>query len=231
MVVDALYGAIVEQELDRGLAPDPGDAGYVVGRVALEGLDVRDRFRAESAVAFFDGGLIVERPVAHGVAEKHPDPGGYQLESIGVTGEDYGLDLLLASLATERPEKVVGLVSGLLEYGHPKGAHEVLDMVELRPEFRGRGRAMGLVLGESLVPECGGRNIEGYGYMGGLPVAQRLQEYVHVAEDGANILAGGAQAEGLAYGVPGAVDESVAVYEDEARITFQHGEGVGSIHK
>ena len=103
-------------------------------------------------------------------------------------------------------------------------------MVELRSEFGGRGWTVRLVFGETLVPEGGRRHIEGHGYVSGLPVAQRLEEYVHVAEDGANVFASGAQVERLAYSVPCAVNERVAVYEDEERLALQHGEGVGSIH-
>ena len=213
------------------MRPTLGDARDIVGRVSFERLYIRDDLGAESAVAFLDSGYVVERLVAHGVAEQDPYPRGYELEGIGVAGEDYGVYLPLACLTAKRAKKVVGLVSGPLEYGHAKRAHEVLDMVELRPEFRGRWRTVRLVLGEPLVPECGSGDVERHGNVGGIPVAQRLQEYVHIAEYGANVFACGAQVERLAYSVPGAMNERVAVYEDEERLAFQHGEGVGSIHK
>ena len=164
------------------------------------------------------------------MAEEDPDPGGYQLKRVGVACEDDGVYLPFARLSAERSEKVVGFVAGKLEYGDVEGAHEVLDVVELGPEFGGSGRAVGLVLGEALVSEGGGGYVEGYGYVGGLPVAQGLEEYVEEAVDGADVLAGGAQVEWLAYGVPGAVNEGVAVYEDEEGLAFEGGLCVGSVH-
>ena len=114
-------------------------------------------------------------------------------------------------------EKVVGLVALGLEDGYVKCLHQLSHTVELGAEFRRRRGPLRLVLGEHLVAEGGGGQVECDSAVGGMVVLDGAQEGVGEAVDAGDVLAGGADGEVAADGdgAVGAVHQGVAVDEDQ----------------
>ena len=171
-VVDALDAAVLVDQAYGGLAAHAGDAGDVVGRVALQRLDVGQHLWTESSVPFHDSGLVVDGALLGAGAHEHTHPGRDELEGVGVAGEDQRLDLFPFGLAAQRSQDVVGLVSRHLVGGDSEDGYELPNPSELAAQLGRSGRPVRLVVGELQVAEGRLGEIEGDGAVGRLPVGE-----------------------------------------------------------
>ena len=152
--------AIFENELRRGLEPDAGRAGHIVGRIAGERLDVDDLVGPDS-LEIFDHFLDAEAPLLAracdtGLARSrvvHRHAGLDELHEVLVRRDDENVGAGLARLAGISGDDVVGLVAALLDRDHAErrdcGAHQR----ELRHQFVGRILPVRLVGRVDLAPE------------------------------------------------------------------------------
>ena len=98
VLVDAFDAAELLDEANGSLLADAGDAGNVVGGVALEAFEVGHLLRLE-AVVLADGRFVVDHGVAligtqHEEAHVRPD----ELDHVAVQADDEGIDALLFGL-------------------------------------------------------------------------------------------------------------------------------------
>jgi len=224
MLVYIVNRAELADELDGGLLADAGHAGDVIGLIAGQSLEVGDTFRAD-AVLLFDGGGVEKGGIAEsppGFRVEDPDVGRDELHGIGVTGDDDGLDAPLRRLLAEGAQDIVCLVLIDFKEGDVEGFDQLAHAVDLPYQVVGHGGTLGFVVVEHLVAEGGTFLIEGDGVMGGLELGEDLEEHQGEAVDGADDLAGPGDGKGRCLAVPrgaegmiGAVDDGVAVEEDE----------------
>ena len=104
-----LEGAELLQQLGRGLVADPGDAGDVVGGVALEADQVGDQLRRH-AVALDHPLAIVDLRLGDAPrGGHHPNPVRDHLVDVPIAGHDHHRDLRFAGLADQGGDHVVRL--------------------------------------------------------------------------------------------------------------------------
>ena len=128
-----------------GFLADPGDAGDVVGGVAAQPHQVGDQLRRH-AVALLDGGGVVDLRLADPFrGAHHPHPLADQLVGVAVAGDDHHLDPLLARLADQRGDHVVGLVALDLDVGVAEGLDQRHQVRPLLAQQVGARFALGLV--------------------------------------------------------------------------------------
>ena len=125
----ALERAVLRDQLAGGLVADAGDAGDVVGAVALEPDEVRNLLGLD-AVARLDALRRVDVHVAHAARRHHQrDVVGDELERVAVGRDDRRLDAGLVGERRERRDHVVGLPALELEVA-------VAERLDDRPEVR-----------------------------------------------------------------------------------------------
>ena len=156
-----IEAAELADELRRGLLAHPGDAGDVVGRVALEGLVV-DHLVGPQAEPLVDPGHVVHDGVLDAGTGRHqPHPRRHQLEHVEIDGDDRRLELLVAfELLGDGADDVVGLEPGHLVDGDPQRLHDLAHLRELVAQVVRHPLAGRLVLGVLLVTERRTREIE-----------------------------------------------------------------------
>ena len=139
------------EELRRRLVADAGDAGDVVGRVALQPDQVGHQL-GRHAVAL-DHALVVVDPRVGDPARgrHHPDPVADHLVDVAVAGDDHHRDPGLARLRCERADHVVGLVAVDLDVREAERLGERREVRPLLLEEVGARLALGLVLGVLLL--------------------------------------------------------------------------------
>ncbi len=220
VLVDPLQGSVLLEQPGGGLLAHAVDTGDVVRLVAHEGLVVHQLVRAEALVALLHLLDVVDDGVGEAPAGgQHPGALIDQLEQVHVAGDDERIDVLVLGLPGEGPEEVVGLVPFLLEDGDVQGLHDRPDAVHLRAELVRHLGAVGLVLGVDLVAE-GAPLVEGHGDVGGLLVAQDVQQHGRESVDGVGQLAlRGLEIVGQR--VVGAVGEGVTVDQNQL-LPFRH---------
>ena len=99
------------QQVRRGLVADAGDARDVVRGVALQPVEVGDQLRRDP-VAVDHGLAVVDLRLGDPAARRHhPHALADDLEHVAVAGHDHDVDPLLARLARQRRDHVVGLVA------------------------------------------------------------------------------------------------------------------------
>ncbi len=158
-VVDVLEHALQRpprlQQLRGGLVADPGNAGDVVGRVALEPVEVGDQLGADAvAVDHLLG------PVELGLGD--PPRGGHdldvlvdELEGVAIAGDDRHLDAVGLGPLGERGDHVVGLEALDAIVGVAERVDQRLHVrVLLAQQIRAR-RPVALVLAVDLAPAAG----------------------------------------------------------------------------
>ena len=147
----ALEVAELLQQVGGGLVADAGDAGDVVGGVALEADEVRDQL-GRDAVALDHALAVVDLRVGHAAGGRH-DPHALvdQLVGVAVAGDDHHGDAALLGLLGQGGDHVVGLVA--LDRDVPvaerfdQGAQvRPLQLEQVRP-----GRSLSLVVGADLL--------------------------------------------------------------------------------
>ena len=169
--------------LGRGLLPHARDARQVVARVAAQGREIGVLRRGEAVavhhLARVDPGEVGDAALR----VQHRDVVADQLERVAVAGADEHLEPLGLCLGGQRGDEVVGLVALDPEVGDVQRPQHLLDEVHLAAEVVGRGRAIGLVLGVALAAERGPRDVEAHREVGGLLVAQHVDQHRREAVD------------------------------------------------
>ena len=138
----------------------------------FRGLEVRLLVGRQAAETSADLGVAVYLAVLNGM-EDDPHPGRYQLECVGVAGENHRFDLLLLGGPGQCPNDVVALETLLFEYGYFECPHQFFHAVELVAKLRRSGRPVGLVFREPQASECRRGQVERYGAVGGRPFLDR----------------------------------------------------------
>ena len=220
---DALQRAVLVHELARRLVADPRDAGHVVARVAHEREVVGDERRGDAEPL---GGVLhphpllldARRPAAPGVEEE--DARRDELLEVLVARDDHHVLPGGGSLAGERADHVVGLVPLLGEDRDvvrlEQRAHALHPAVEVVLQPLAQLLARGLVRRVLLVAERQPGVVHPAEVLGAVRGDEALQE-VGDPPRGARVLAA-ARGEGARdEGEERAVDERVAVDEEEAR--------------
>ncbi|MBA7588228.1 hypothetical protein ES708_30280 [subsurface metagenome] len=103
MSVDFFYGAELLEELDGSFFTDAGNTGDIIRCVTCQSLKVSNLPRFDAIFLQYSG-LIVEHSIAEapsGSGIENLYSGGHQLHSIGIAGNDNGVNFLLAGLAAE----------------------------------------------------------------------------------------------------------------------------------
>ena len=208
-----LERAVLRDELAGGLVADPGDAGDVVGRVALEPDEVR-HLVGPDAVAGLDALGRVDLDVGDAARRHHQaDVLGAELECVAVGRDDARPDPGLVRARRERRDHVVGLPALELEVPVAEGLD---DRPEVRELLARAGRA------SAAAPPCtraGARR----GARPRVPrdrdatrpvVGEQLEEHVREPEQRVRRLAV-ARRELLREREERAVGEVVAVHEEE----------------
>jgi hypothetical protein len=181
---ERVEAAVLGDPLGRRLRADTRHAGQVVAVVADESREIAVVLRRH-AVLLQHAGRIAPRHVGHAAHEvQDRDVVVDQLERVAVTRADQDLHALLAGLAGERGDHVVGLVAGLLDVLDAQRVEHLLDQRDLPSEGIGGGRAACLVVAVLLRTERLARHVERDGDVGGLLVAQHVDEHRREPEDG-----------------------------------------------
>ena len=134
-----------------GLLADPGDAGDVVGGVALEPDQVGNRLRGH-APALDHRLAVVDLGLADALGRRHhPDPVADQLVDVAVAGDDHHRDPAPLGLRREGGDHVVGLPALDPDVGEAKRLGERRQVRPLLLEQVGPRLALRLVLGVDLL--------------------------------------------------------------------------------
>ena len=167
-----------------------------------------------------DDGVALVRAV-------HPevDFGRDELGDVTVHAHEAGVDTLLRGLDGERAHEVVRLVALQLVDGDAERLDHLAGALHLAGELLallvGHGDTRGFVSVGDLVAEGRSCGVERDDDMRRLELAEHMEERIREAEGRADQLAGGAELEGLLHhlhGVEGAVDDRVAVDQDETAL-------------
>ncbi len=112
MLEEAVEVAELADELGGGLLADAGHARDVVGRVALEGLEVDDLVGPQPVPLVDPGRVVDDRVLDAGPRRHQPRPVGHELEHVEIAGHDGRVEAARLGLHRERADDVVGLVAG-----------------------------------------------------------------------------------------------------------------------
>ena len=169
--------------LGRRLLPHPRDVRQVVAGVAPQGGEVGVLRRREPVavhhLARVDPGEVGDATLR----VEHHDVVADQLERVAVARGDEHLVAVGLGLRGEGGDQVVGLEALDAEVRDVERPQDLLDEVDLAAEVvRGR-RAVRLVLGVALVAERVPRDVEAHREVGGLLVAQQVDQHRGEAVD------------------------------------------------
>ena len=130
---DLVERAVLLQQLGSGLLADPGHAGDVVARVALEP-EVVGHLCRRDAVALEHLGRTVDDDVGDALLGGHDaDVIGHELERVAVAGDEQHADPGFAPPPRQRAEDVVALPPFELDDGHVERGEQLLDHRETEP--------------------------------------------------------------------------------------------------
>ena len=213
---DLVERAVLADEGARLLGADAGHAGDVVGRVALEAVEVWHELGRDAVVEVVDalGGHDVDVGDAlAGGDDVHAL--GDELVHVAVASDKQHVVAGRLAAAGQGAQDVVALPALELGHGDVHVAQQLLDHGELLVQDRVHGRALRLVLGQHLHAHAGLALVERADDTVWLELLDELHEHRQEAVDG-----GGGAAVGRGHrgrnGVEGAVHERVAV---------DHGDG------
>ena len=186
--VDGVEVTEVLEQLGRCLLADTRDARHVVGRVALEGLEV-DHLAGREPVALEDGGRLVRDRLLDAAAGGHDvRQVGHQLEHVQVAGHDRGGHRPRLRLERQRADEVVGLESLEFVDGDAEGVDQLADPRELLAQVVGHRPPSGLVLLVLLVAERRPGQVEAGDHVVRMHVLVAPQDDAPEAEDGVDQL-------------------------------------------
>ncbi len=213
--VHLLQRAELADQFRGGLLPHSGDAGDVVGGVALESLVVDHLVRPQLEPLPDLRRVVVDRRVDTLARRHQAGVLGHDLEHVQVAGDDRGFDAASGvQVARDRADHVVRLEAGHLVDRDPKGRDNLANLRELRAQVVRHRRASGLVGGELLVAEGGAGEIEACGHVLRPEVLDPSKQDAAEAEDGVYQLALARRQRRQS--VVAAVDEAVAVEQHQS---------------
>ena len=212
---DLLERAVLRDQLTGGLVPDPGDAGDVVRRVALQADEVRHLVGAD-AVPELDPLGRVDVDVRDAPRRHHQrDVLAAELERVPVGGDDTGADPGLVRARGERRDHVVRLPPLELEVRVAERLDDRAEVRELLAEQVGHRPAPLLVRLGDLRP-VGRPGVPRDRDAAGAVVGEELEEHVREAEERVRRLPVG-RLQLLGQREERAVGEVVAVDEEQLR--------------
>ena len=156
-LVDSLVEGIdvpeLGDELGRGLLADPGHPGNVVGRIALERLEI-DHLAGHEAIPIGNLRGVVDDRVLDPRSRRH-ETGLVrdELEHVEIDGDDGRLETLLLGLQGQRADDVVRLVALELIARNAERLDDLADLGKLVGKVVGHLCPGGLVVGVLLVAE------------------------------------------------------------------------------
>src|SRR5215211_5668758 len=154
VLIDAIQGAELPEQVRRALGAYTPHAGDVVRGISREGFVVGDLLRRH-AVLLDDLVPAVHlglRDAAGGT--QHLDPSVHELHGVLVAG-NYEKLHAFRHLARHRGKGVISLEAFGPDGRDVHGLQDLIQVVELRPELLRHGGTLRLVLGEDLQPELG----------------------------------------------------------------------------
>ncbi|MBA7664413.1 hypothetical protein ES703_72474 [subsurface metagenome] len=178
-------------ELDGCFAANTVDTGYVIRGIAYQSFKVDDMLRLNT-VSLSHSCFIIDYSItegAPGFRVKYIYLGRYQLHGIGITGNDYGINALLAGLIAQCAENVIRLVAIKLIYWNMEGFNQLPYPPELINQLIGSRWTLRLILVIHLVPEGRGFSIKSDSVTGGFQLIYYLEQYLGKAENSSHNLA------------------------------------------
>ena len=216
---DRLQVAELPDEGGRGLLPDAGHAGDVVGCVAEQREEIGHALggHAEPLLGvvrrhphlFHSGRSAAARIQQRGVIV-------HELMEILVSRDDDGAQTLARGLLREGPDDVVRLPPFGLDDGHPEGVEDLPAPGERGPEFVGHLLSRGLVLRVDVRAEAVA-GIERDAEIVGCVIADQPHEEAGDSVGGRSVLATRGGERPVDHGEERAVDERVAIEQEERR--------------
>ena len=212
---DLLERAEALQQLGGRLVADPGNAGDVVRRVALQAVEVGDQLRGDP-VAVDDRLVVVDLGVgdaAPGGHDLHARLGVDDLEGVAVAGDDHDRHPGVARAIGDGGDDVVGLEAVDRDVAIAEGVDERLEVRPLLLEQVGPRPARRLVVRRDLLAPRGARVPDDDRRLGPV-LGQQLHEHRGEAEDRVGGKAGRG-GDRLGQGEERAVGKRVAVDQEE----------------
>ena len=211
---EGLERAEVDKQLGRGLVAHARDARDVVGRIALQRLEV-DHLVGVKAVPLVDASGVVDDGRLDPEASRHElRPLRDELQHVQVAGDDDGLQVAQLRLPRERADEIVRLVAGHLVDGDAEGRQGLADDGELLAEVVRRWTARGLVALVAVGAE-GAAHVEAAHDVVGLHVGEAAQDDGPEAEGRVDELALARGQRRLEQGEVRPIDEAVGIEEHE----------------
>ncbi len=212
VLVDALHGAELDQQLGGGLVSDPRHPEDVVGGVALEADEVGNLLRPD-AVALADPLGRVDDHVRDAARGHHDaDLVGGELEGVAVGGDHAHRVALGLGDGGQRADHVVGLVALDPQVAVAERLDQRCEVRLLGLQQLGRRLAVGLVVGVELEP-AGGPLVPGDQHGLGPVVDQQSHQHVGHAQQRVGRLSVH-RLQLLRQGVEAAVGKPVAVHQE-----------------
>ena len=178
-VEELLHGAEVGQQLLGRLLADAGHAGHVVDGVAHEPEEVGDLLDALD-LPLGQHVVLAEqlRRPAGAARAVEQGPLRHELGEVLVGGDHVGRHARRLGPAHEGADHVVGLPAVDAHHGDVEPLEDAEDVGHGRAQVLGHALALGLVLGELLVPVGRLAGVEDGGQVGRLEALQKLQQGV-----------------------------------------------------
>ena len=221
-----LHAAILGQKFGRRLGADAGHPGNVVGCVPHEPEQIDDLFRPFDAEALADFCRPPDlRRVAGAARAVHAHLLRDKLAVVLVRCHHVDVEPFLFGQPSEVADHVVRLEAGLRDGGNPHGLGQGVDVGHACLDVLRGLIAVCLVLGKGLVAEGGARRIEHDGQVGGLLVADDVEDGRGESEYGAGVGPLAVDPRVADEGVVGPENQGEGIDEEELLLGFsgQHG--------
>ena len=190
MLDQAAERAVLDNPLGRSLLPHPGDTGQIVTGIAPECGEV-GVLRRSKAVLLFHRLRCHPREIRHSLAwVEHGGGAGDQLEGVTVARDDRRFQARRLRLSGEGCDEVISFVALTLQVANTHSRKHIPHEIDLTAEFVRCLGSRGLVALVCLATERGTGYVKSDGDMGGVDVAQSVDEHRGESVDGIRRLPG-----------------------------------------
>ena len=181
---DLVQAAVLADERARLFGTDAGNAGDVVGRVALESVEIGHELGCDSVVEVVDALGRHDRHVGQALACGHDvDVFGHELVHVAVARHEVHVEAGLISQARARAQNVVAFPALRFENRHVKATEQLFDHGELRVQVGIHRRALRLVLRQHLHANARLALIERHDHGIRVERIDHFEEHVEETED------------------------------------------------